>query len=86
MNSHGDIRECYFKNRVTSLMTKGNVVKSLNQPLPMAKKKEPMEAGVKKRKSSKVRKAQESKAETTLTIPKVTTNAPNMFALKEKRK
>lgn len=42
MNSYSDIRESYFKNRVTSLMMKGNVVKSLNKP-PMAKKAKHME-------------------------------------------
>ena len=41
MNSIGDIRESYFKNKVTDLMMKGNVVKTLNKP-PMAKKEKPL--------------------------------------------
>jgi len=37
MNSLMDIRESYFKNKVTSLMMKNTVVKTLNKP-PMSKK------------------------------------------------
>jgi hypothetical protein len=37
-----DVRESYFKNKVTSLMSRGNVIKSLNKP-PMAKKEKPLE-------------------------------------------
>jgi hypothetical protein len=37
MNSLMDVRESYFKNKVTSLMMKSTVVKTLNKP-PMAKK------------------------------------------------
>ena len=37
MNSVLDFRESYFKNKVTSLMTKNTVVKTLSRP-PMAKK------------------------------------------------
>lgn len=47
MNSMMDIRESYFKNKVTSLMMKGNVVKTLNKP-PMAKKEKPLEIAAKK--------------------------------------
>lgn len=47
MNSLMDIRESYFKNKVTSLMMKGNVVKTLNKP-PMAKKEKPLEISAKK--------------------------------------
>lgn len=57
MNSCADIRECYFKNKVTSLMMRGNVVKSLNHAPPMAKKGQPMEAAAKK-KSSKGKRNQ----------------------------
>lgn len=42
MNSIMDIRESYFKNKVTSLMTKNTVVKTLSKP-PMAKKAKPLE-------------------------------------------
>ena len=49
MNSCADIRECYFKEKVTSLMLKGNVVKSLTHVPPMAKKTQPMEAASKKK-------------------------------------
>lgn len=37
MNSYSDQRESYFKNKVTTLMTKGVVIKSLKQN-PMKKK------------------------------------------------
>jgi hypothetical protein len=37
MNSLGDSRESYFKNKVTSLMTKQTVIKSLKEN-PMKKK------------------------------------------------
>lgn len=37
MNSMGDSRQSYFKNKVTSLMTKQTVIKSLKQN-PMKKK------------------------------------------------
>lgn len=47
MNSLMDIRESYFKNKVTSLMMKGSVVKTLNKP-PMAKKEKPLEISAKK--------------------------------------
>lgn len=43
MNSVIDFRESYFKNKVTSLMTKNTVVKTLSKP-PMAKKEKPLEA------------------------------------------
>lgn len=43
MNSVLDFRESYFKNKVTSLMTKNTVVKTLSKP-PMAKKQKPLEA------------------------------------------
>ena len=42
MNSVMDVRESYFKNKVTSLMTKNTVVKTLTKP-PMAKKEKPLE-------------------------------------------
>lgn len=42
MNSRMDIRQSYFKNKVTTLMMKGNVVKTLNKP-PMAKKEKHLE-------------------------------------------
>lgn len=42
MNSIMDVRESYFKNKVTSLMTKNTVVKTLTKP-PMAKKEKPLE-------------------------------------------
>lgn len=42
MNSVLDFRESYFKNKVTSLMTKNTVVKSLSKP-PMAKKEKPLQ-------------------------------------------
>jgi hypothetical protein len=38
MNSVSDVRESYFKNKVTSLMTKQTVIKSLKQNNPMKKK------------------------------------------------
>lgn len=47
MNSCMDIRESYFKNKVTSLMMKNNVIKTLNKP-PMAKKEKPLQATAKK--------------------------------------
>ena len=37
MNSLGDPRESYFKNKVTSLMTKQTVIRSLKEN-PMKKK------------------------------------------------
>ena len=43
MNSVLDFRESYFKNKVTSLMTKNTVVKTLSKP-PMAKKEKPLQA------------------------------------------
>lgn len=46
MNSLMDIREAYFRNKVTSLMMKTNVVKTLNKP-PMAKKEKPLEVSAK---------------------------------------
>lgn len=42
MNSISDERESYFKNKVTALMTKGVVIKSLKQN-PMKKKNKPEE-------------------------------------------
>jgi hypothetical protein len=33
MNSLIDIRESFFKNRVTSLMSRNNVIKVLNKPM-----------------------------------------------------
>lgn len=33
MNSMVDIRESYFKNRVTSLMSRPTVIKILNKPM-----------------------------------------------------
>ena len=46
MNSQMDYRESYFKNKVTSLMMKSTVVKTLNKP-PMAKKGKPLETSAK---------------------------------------
>jgi hypothetical protein len=46
MNSLADPRESYFKNKVTSLMTKQTVIKSLKQN-PMKKKAKPHEATAK---------------------------------------
>lgn len=46
MNSIVDVRESYFKNKVTSLMMKNTVVKTLNKA-PMAKKGKPLEANAK---------------------------------------
>lgn len=43
MNSLLDVRQSYFKNKLTSLMMKGNVVKSLSKPPPMTKKEKPLE-------------------------------------------
>ena len=42
MNSLMDVRESYFKNKVTSLMMKSTVVKTLNKP-PMSKKEKALE-------------------------------------------
>jgi hypothetical protein len=41
LNSVMDIRQNYFLNKKTSLMSKSNVIKSLNKP-PMAKKQKPL--------------------------------------------
>ena len=49
MNSCGDVRECYFKDKVSSLMLRGNVVKSLSNAHPMAKKTQPIEAASKRK-------------------------------------
>ncbi len=38
MNSLLDIRQSFFKNRVTTLMSRPTVIKSLNKPKPMSKK------------------------------------------------
>lgn len=42
MNSLLDVRQSYFKNRMTALMGKQNVIRSLNKP-PMAKKNKALE-------------------------------------------
>lgn len=42
MNFLLDARESYFKNKLTALMMKANVVKSLTKP-PMTKKEKPLE-------------------------------------------
>ena len=39
MNSFVDLRQSFFKNKVTTLMTKPNVIKIFNNP--MSKKKNP---------------------------------------------
>lgn len=52
-----DVRESYFKNKVTSLMMKGNVVKTLNKP-PMAKKDKHLEVAAKKEHRSKKAKGE----------------------------
>lgn len=57
MNSLMDVRESYFKNKVTSLMMKGNVVKTLNKP-PMAKKDKHLEVAAKKEHKSKKAKGE----------------------------
>jgi len=49
MNSLGDHRESYFKNKVTSLMTKQSVIKSLKEN-PMKKKAKPGEVVAKSEK------------------------------------
>ena len=41
MNSAMDIRQNYFLNKTTSLMSKATVIKTLNKP-PMAKKSKPL--------------------------------------------
>ena len=41
-----DVRQNYFLNKKTSLMSKANVIKSLSRP-PMAKKQKPLEATAK---------------------------------------
>jgi hypothetical protein len=47
MNSIGDPRESYFKNKVTTLMTKQTVIKSLKEN-PMKKKNKHDEVPAKK--------------------------------------
>jgi hypothetical protein len=54
-----DIREGYFRNKVTSLMMKGNVVKTLNKP-PMAKKEKALEVSAKVETKPVGKKGQES--------------------------
>jgi hypothetical protein len=43
MNYLLDARESYFKNKLTALMMKANVVNSLTKPPPMTKKEKPLE-------------------------------------------
>ena len=83
MNSQMDIRESYFKNKVTSLMMKSTVVKTLNKP-PMAKKEKPLET------SAKVPTKPQSKPNGTANGKKKEKIEPqqsmNPLALREKRK
>ena len=83
MNSQMDYRESYFKNKVTSLMMKSTVVKTLNKP-PMAKKEKPLETSAKEtaKTLSKPNGTSNGKKKEK-TVPQ---ESVNPLALKEKRK